>query len=982
MKQYFLTWFCLCLFMLPLVSSLHAQNRISGVVIDDQGLPLIGVNIVLSSDPSSGTITDADGSFNLNAEAGSVLVFSFIGMKEKEVVASNSFMTIQMENLASSLDEIVVVGYGVQKRRDVTGAVVSIGEKVFENRPAPSIVQSLQGTVAGLNISVLGSNAEGSEFQTRIRGGNSISASNVPLIVLDGVPYSGRFAEINPNDIQSIEVLKDASSTAIYGSRGANGVLLIQTKKGKKGEKVSINYDANIASTRAINIPKMMDGPTFYARKKEAGGDFTLTENEMFAVGGSTDWLDLILRDGLNQSHNLSLRGSGTQNRYFISGNYAKNKGIALNDEFERITVRFNFEQDFGNFLTIGTNTQFGRFDRSGQEADFSDAFLMNPLGVPYTETGDIRLLVWEDPIYGRNPLSALNEINNDLKSTLFTNNFVNVKLPIEGLSYRLNTGYTYETFVFQNYWGRNTFEGNRDNGRLEINNRNDTDWLVENILTYNKEVGRHNIFITGLYSAQSTQSERSSIDATDFPNDVLTFYQPNKGSFLSANATQVKTNNLSQMGRINYSYASKYLFTATLRRDGFSAFGEDQKFGLFPSIALGWNVANEGFFKSSAIGEVFNNLKLRASWGRNGNQAISAYSSLPVLRGYNYLSDEDKPLFGFFPSKLASPNLGWETTTSTNIGIDFGILDDRINGSVEVYESSTVDLLLERSIPAINGTSSIIENIGETSGNGVEVQISSVNVSKKKFSWSTDVNFVRFRNEIINVGLFDETGKPIDDIASTWFIGEPVSVNFDYIFDGIYQTGEVPPDAPFNSQPGYVRYKDVNGDGEITPDDRAIVGSRLPAFTAGMGNTFRMGNFSLFVFVNSVYGITRPNSLFGSHSVSYRQRQLDREFWSAETPINTFHANDGNASSNPLRMSFYERTDFVRLQDVSLSYRFPKAMLEKLKIAKLELYSNARNLITFTTWSGLDPEFVTSGTRQRAIPQTRQLMIGIRAGF
>lgn len=959
----------------------YGQSQVTGTVTDESGETLVGVS-VYEPVSAKGTITDVDGNFSIEVEMGSTLVFSYIGMEDIEVIVDSERLNIQMQDMASSLDEVVVVGYGVQKRRDVTGAVVSIGEEVFENRPAPNVIQSLQGTVAGLNISMLGSNAEGSEFQTRIRGGNSITASNNPLIILDGVPFGGSLSEINPNDVQSMEILKDASSTAIYGSRGANGVILIQTKRGIKGERVTINYDVNISTAQAINIPNMMDGPTFYERKLEAGGDFTLTENEMYAEGGSTDWLDLILRNGFNQSHNLSLRGASENTRYYISGSFARNEGIAINDQFQRSIVRVNFEQDIGEYITIGTNSQFGHFDRSGKEADFDDAFLMNPLGRPYTESGDLRLLVWEDPIYGRNPLSPINEVNVDIKNSLFTNNYVNIKLPIEGLSYRLNTGYNYETFNFQNYQGRNTLEGSVSNGRLNINNRFDIDWLVENIISYNRNFGKHAVFLTGLYSAQSTRIERTSIEATDFPNDVLTFYQPDKGSFLAASASQSQVNNLSQMGRVNYSYDSKYLLTATLRRDGFSAFGEGRKFGLFPSMAVGWNLAQESFFESSRLSNIFNNLKLRLSWGRNGNQAISAYASLPVLRGYDYLSDDDNPLFGFFPSRLGSPGLGWETTTSTNLGLDFGIMEDRIRGSLELYRSNTYDLLLERSIPAINGTSSIIENIGETNGYGVEFQISSVNVRKRNFSWSTDLNFVSSRNEIVNVGLFDDTGQPIDDVASEWFIGEPVSVNFDYIFDGIYQVGEVPPDAPFNSQPGYVRYQDLNGDGVITPDDRTVIGSRLPLFTAGIGNTFNFGNLSVFIFINSVYGITRPNFLLSTHSLSYRQNQLDREFWSESNPINTFHANDANGTSNPLRVRFYERTDFIRLQDLSLSYKLPGAWVERIGLARLEIYANLRNLITITNWSGLDPEFVTLGSRQRAIPQVRQYLIGVRTRF
>lgn len=970
-------------FLFLVLWDISGQEKIivTGQVTDDTGVPLIGV-AVFNTKTSQGTITDIDGMYEMQAETGTKLLFSYIGKEDMELAVTGNRMDIVMTDSGLTLEEVIVVGYGVQKKRDVTGAVASINEKTLENRPSPNVIQSLQGTVAGLNINALGSNAEGSEFQLRIRGSNSITASNTPLIVLDGVPYSGRFSEINPNDIQSIEILKDASSTAIYGSRGANGVMLIQTKKGRKGEKVSINYDVNMAVSRAINIPQMMDGETFFARKMEANGDFSFTENESHELGRSTDWLDLILRDGFNQSHNLSIRGAGEKTRYFISGNYAKNKGIALNDDFQRTTFRINFEQDLGSFLTVGTNTQYGFFDRSGKEANFDDAFLMNPLGVPYTESGDLRLLVWEDPIYGRNPMSPLNEINVDTKNSLFTNNYIQVSLPVKGLSYRLNTGFTYETSKFQNYMGRNTFEGLRDNGRLELNSRYDTDWLIENIINYQRDFGKHTLFLTGLYSAQSTGSERTSIEATDFPNDVLTFYQPDKGSFLTASASQIKANNLSQMARVNYSYDSRYLLTATLRRDGFSAFGEDNKFGIFPSLALGWNIANETFFVDSPVRNIVNNLKIRASWGRNGNQAISAYASLPSLRSYDYLTDDYSPLFGFFPSRLASPFLGWETTESTNVGLDFGLLEDRITGSLEIYHTQTTDLLLERSIPAINGTSSIIENIGETRGNGVELQISSVNVRKKKFSWSTDLNFVRDRSRIVNVGLFDDNGQPIDDVASTWFIGQPVSVNFDYVFDGIYQEGEVPPDAPFNAQPGYVRYKDINGDGLITPDDRTIIGTRIPNFAIGMGNTLNFGNFSLFVFLNSSYGATRPNFLLSSHALSYRQNQLDREFWSPDNPINTFHANDGNASSNPLRVRFYERTDFLRLQDLGMSYKLPAKVLKNIGLSRLEFYANARNLMTWTSWSGLDPEFVTLSSRQRAIPQTRQFLFGIRTSF
>lgn len=967
-----------------IISFTIVNGQVTGKVMDgESNTAFYGVAVQVKG-TLRGTSTDATGAFRIDAAQGEILSFSFLGYKTVEhTVTGPGEILITLYPDETILDEVVVVGYGVQKRSDVTGAVASINSKTLEERAEPNLIKSLQGAIAGLSVSVIGSDAEGSSTVTRIRGSHSITASNFPLVILDGIPYSGNWAEINPNDIESIEILKDASSSAIYGARGANGVILIQTRMARAGEKITVSYDASVTSYKAINIPKMMDGPTFYARKAEAGIGFSLTEQESYDAGEWTDWVKVALRNGLNHQHNLSIRGAGNNSRYFISGSYAGNQGIALNDNFTRTSLRINFEQDAGKYLVFGTNTSYGYFDRSGKEADFSDAYQLNPLGKAYTETGEIRLQTWEDNNYARNPLSSLNEINNDYKNSLITNNYLIVNFPIEGLSFKLNTGYTYDTYQFQNYQGRNTYEGAQANGILDINNRFDIDWIVENILSYNKTFGPHNIFLTGLYSAQRTRSESSSITASDFPNDVMTFYQPNKGSLLQATASQRQSSHVSQMGRINYGYDSRYLLTATVRRDGFSAFGDDTKYGIFPSLAVGWNIMNESFFANAGLDQLINNLKLRLSWGKNGNEAITPYSTLPVLRNIDYLTDDHTPAFGFYPSQLGSPALGWETTTSTNIGLDFGFLRNRIRGSVEYYTSRTFDLLLSRTIPSINGTSTILENIGETKGNGIEFQISSNNITGSKFRWSTDFNIVSYNNTLVDVGLYGEDGKPIDDIASLWFIGYPVNVNYDYVFDGIYQQGEVPPDAPFNSQPGYIRYKDLNTDGSITPeDDKEIIGSQIPAFTAGMNNTFTFGNLTMSVFLTGKVGETRSNWMLATHSLSFRRNQFDKDFWSTDNPINTYPANVPDGSVNPARMDFYQRTDFLRVQDINLSYRVPKDFINRFGLDRFDMYVNVKNLLTFTNWTGLDPEFVTSGTRQRAIPQTRQFVFGVRTSF
>ena len=971
-----------CTLVLSLVL-LPAMAQVKGTVIDGAtGEPFFGVSVLIKG-TTLGTDTQADGTFSVPANVGDILQFSFIGYVTQEVTVANlDPIRVILQEDVNLLEETVVVGYGTQKKSDVTGAVASFSSKQLEERPTTNLIQSLQGSVAGLNIAMTGSDAEGSNSVTRIRGNNSISASNKPLIILDGIPFDGSWSEINTNDVESIEILKDASSAAIYGARGANGVILIQTKKGKAGDKVVVSYNGYWSFNKGINIPKMMDAETFYQRKTEAGWNTAATEEQMHAAGKSTDWLDLALRYGHKMQHNVSVRGSGKSTRFYLSGNVTDNKGIAIGNKFQRYSFNINLDQDLGKWVKYGTSTRYGYFDRSGSYVNFSNAYLMNPLGVPYNEDGSIRLLTWEDNNYANNPLSALNEISNNVGQNFTTNNYLDVTFPVKGLTYRLNTGYTVSSRVSQRYQGLNTVDGSKNGGILAISNNYRKDWLIENILSYTRDFGKHTIFLTGLYSTQYSNSNSNSIDASGFPNDVMTYWQPNKANALSASAGSTTTTHISQMLRVNYSYDSRYLFTATARRDGYSAFGEDRKYGIFPSVAFGWNIAREPFIKDSGFGRAFNNFKLRLSWGKNGNEAIDAYATLPVLRGKNYLTDDYNPVYGFYPNQLASPILGWETTTSYNAGIDFGILKDRIKGTLDVYTTRTTDLLLERTIPSINGTNSLLQNIGRTKGHGIEFQISSVNVATKNFTWSTDFNIVHYSNEIVDVGLYDEAGNPIDDVASEWFIGYPVNVNYDYTFDGIHQVGETVSYTTPLSQPGFVKYKDLNDDKVIDSEDLSIIGSRIPLATFGMNNTFVYGNFSLSFFINGQFGALYPNYLKSVHTLSYRQNQLDKEFWTESNPINTYPKNVGDGSENTKRVSFYEKTDYVRVKDINFGYRLPKRWVETIGLQRAEVYCNVKNLYTWTTWSGLDPEFVTSGNNQRAIPQTFEVLFGLKLDF
>lgn len=990
------------MWMLSLSSSLHAQTwNINGNVTDEQGEPIIGANVVIQG-TGTGTITDVEGNFKLaSVTKGAVMEISFIGYISKTLqVKDASSLKIVLKEDNQALDEVVVVGYGVQRKSDLTGSVASVNSDVLESRPQVNLIQSLQGAVPGLNISVTGSNAEGSSTTTRIRGNNSITADNKPLVILDGIPFDGPWSEINPNDVESIEVLKDASSAAIYGARGSNGVILITSKRGKK-DRLTVSYDTYVTIDQPINLPRMMNGKEFYKYKSEAFkatnttppteenpepwlDNFTPTELAMYAAGQSTDWMKLATQTGIKQQHNLSFRGGANKTSYFISLNYTDVKGTAVGNEFKRYNVRFNLDQEFNSWLKFSTTTQLGRYDRSGSSASFWRAIKQVPLGRAYNEDGSLTLSATEDSssAFSINPLGSLNNKTKDIRAKVITNNVLEVKFPfIKGLSYKLNTGFTYQNSSYKNYQGLDTYEGASANGVLNTDDWHSEEWILENIISYQREFGKHRIFFTGLYSAQSKEYEQNTMEGKNFPNDVMYYYQISKAATMSGNSNYYKENHISQMGRLNYTYDDRYLLTLTARRDGYSAFGESSKFGVFPSAAIGWNISNESFFKDKPISETISNLKYRLSWGKNGNEAISAYSTLPNLSTYNYLNDDHTAQFGFYPSKLASPGLGWETTTSINTGFDIALWNGRIQSSFDIYWSKTKDLLLSRSIPTINGTGSITENRGQTRNRGFEFQITSNNITHKSFSWSTSFNLSHYRSEIVDVGLYDANGKPVDDVASKWFIGEPINVNYDYKIIGVWQiadpsnpTGQQDPNYR-NSYPGYVKYLDVDGN-DITTADKTIIGSAIPKVNMSLMNTFEYKNFTLSVFLTAQLGQTHLNALYDTSHNSYRQNRFLVDFWTPENPTNSYPKNSLNSDVNPEGASFYEKTDFLRISDVTLGYNFPQQWLRRTFIKRLNLYMNIKNLATITGWTGMDPEFLND---QLAAPPVRSFTFGLK---
>jgi TonB-linked SusC/RagA family outer membrane protein len=956
------------------------------VLVAESGDPVVGANVVArGTSPVIGTQTNERGEFSLRLPSATfTLVVSRIGFAQDTVALNGrTDVEIRLSRNALALSEVVVVGYGTQRRSDITGSVTSITPQRLEDKPNVSVEQALQGALPGVNVTMSSAGAEGN-LNIQIRGRNSISANTAPLVVVDGIPYNGSITEINPNDVASIEVLKDASSTAIYGARGSNGVILITSKRGATG-KPQVSYNGYAGTSQYANLPRLMNAQEFADFKcvrinngTNCNTALTQTEQRNLAAGVNTSWLDLATRTGNQQQHDVSVRGGSDDTKYYLGGAYLKVNGIANNDQIDRYTVRANLDQRLARWMTIGTNSQVSQIDRSGLAASFENAFFANPLVSPYEADGStIAVIPWpEDPVTN-NALEPLLAVNDDLTRRLFSSNYAQVTVPgVSGLTLRVNAGLDVANAEQGTYWGVNTQNGRAVQGRAQVRNNARRDWTWENVLRYQRGFGRHNLDLTGLYSRQGSTTDNDGLNGQGYPNDVLN-YRSTVPLLTTPVVSYVHYDLVSQMGRLNYGFDDRYLATFTVRRDGYSGFGANNKYGVFPSFALAWNVNNEAFFPWKEQVTAF---KLRASYGRNGNQAINAYQTLSQLDDRSYLNGETAAP-GYIPVTLGNPNLKWETTTSANFGVDLGLFNDRVRATVDAYSSRTRDLLLRRSISSVHGITTIFQNIGRTANRGLELQLQTVNVDRGGFEWSSDFNISANRNEIL-----DLYGDGKDDIASGWFIGRPITVNFEYQFDGIWQQGDnITGSAQPTAKPGDVKIKDVNGDGKISPEDRTFVGNAVPDYIASLGNTVRYKRLSLSAIVNTVQGVTRPNVLLGTNQVfsDVRRNTVYRQYWTPENPINTYPANSN--TSNPLSIGFYEDASFVRLRDLTLSYNLSPSRARRVGASSLRAYVNGRNLWTSTKWTGLDPELSATSNQsanQRAIPLERLWTGGVNVGF
>lgn len=992
---------------------------IKGTISDKTG-PIIGANVIIKG-TTNGVITDIDGNFTLeNVKKGDILQVSFIGYSTKEIkISNNNNLHIQLDEDTQSLEEVVVVGYGSQRKSDLTGGVTAVGEDKLGLVSTNNLMDKLAGQIPGLNIST--GNAQPGEDQTlRIRGNNSLTASNDPLIVMDGIPYSGSLGDIDPDIIESMSVLKDASSAAIYGSRGSNGVILIQTKKGRQG-KATVTYKGQVGMAETERRLDMMSGDEYlqylydYNHLKNGIPYDQLTPESVlgadelanYKAGRTIDWQDKMFRQALVTNHQISLTGGTESTTYMASISRLRQDGVVRNTGMKRTNISLNINQNLGKWLKIGMSMQAIQKEYGGELPYLEAGLKMSPFGTYSDEEGNLEYYPMSRNTLFYNPMSDCDAIEDKTNRNVFISTFADITLPVKGLSFRTNFGYNYRNNFVGTYYGRNTLTGSKVDGAASIENTHYWDYTWENILKYENTFGKHKIDATGLFSIQETSKQYSKQSAESFVNDEGGYHNMaggEKNKSLSSSLTETAL--LSYMIRLNYAYAGKYLLTLTGRSDGYSAFGANNKYAFFPSAAAAWNISSEEFMENTR--NWLDMMKLRVSYGANGNQGINAYQTLDRLSLTQYVwGDGGNTVNGvYLPTNgVGNPNLKWETTYTFNTGIDFGLFNGRLSGNIDFYIANTKDLLMNRTVPYMNGYRSILDNIGQTRNVGVEFALNSINIETKDFLWKTNVNFSLNRDKIVKL---QENGK--DDITNKWFIGEPTNVYYDYNVIGTWQTDDprwkclVEKDNAGNiisekwgyytddwkeiqkgAEPGSAKLEDVDGDGVITADDKKIIGSKLPSFLMSMTNNFTYKDFYMSFVLNGVFGQWRQ-----MHDQNFDRWMPEfnylsgMNYWTESNPTNEMTS----PSYVPYeKHSFYKRMNYVQLKNITIGYNIPKTFTQKLGITSARVDVSVNNVCTFSNIkNALNYDNAKANDDEKGVvvgyPTARSYMLGLNVTF
>ncbi|MFD0861604.1 SusC/RagA family TonB-linked outer membrane protein [Sungkyunkwania multivorans] len=956
----------------------YAQQTVSGIITDSQdGTPLPGVNVVVQG-TSIGTSSDFDGNYTIQVPNDSaVLVFSFVGYTNQEIaVGGRSTINVSLVEDVNQLGEVVVVGYGTTKRSDITGAVSSVKSEELNEFPVLNVEQALQGRAAGVAVQTNNGGEPGAPIAVRVRGNTSIGASSSSLIVVDG--FVGATLP-QPGDIESIEILKDASATAIYGSRGANGVILVTTKKGVKG-KPSIELNSTYSLQSVAQTLDLLNADQFATYQQAI--------NPAYVQGpANTDWQDLIYDSGSTANHQLSFSGGADNINYYASVNYFDQDGVVINSGFERFSFLSNIDSQVTEKLKMGANLFGSRSIKDGvsSQADTGGRGSGDVISLAYRFAPDLGILdadgnytfnsVGDDV---DNPFAvAVVSVDETKRDEFRANLYADYEI-IEGLTFKTTFGYSTVNETRGTFKPSSLITSAGDQGGIAgIANLKRSNTLSENYLTYNKQFGKSDITLLAGYSYQNTITERSSAGAQGFITNSVSYQNLGQGAVpLTPSSEFQQREIISQFGRLNYGFDDKYLLTLTVRRDGASNFAANEKYSFFPSGALGWRVSNEDFLKDN---EVISNLKLRASYGVTGNPAIQPYQSLASFRDI-YAVVGDQTVNALVPRQAANPNLKWETSYQTNFGLDLGFLDNRFSLSLDVYNIDTEDLILrDASIPEYFGFEvASFKNIGEISNKGVEIALTTRNISNENFSWTTDFNWSRNRNRIEKLIEGDDIildaspGHFIQDETHILREGEPVGVFYGFVYRGVYQGGAFPDGtASFSSNAGDELFADLNGDGIINSNDKTIIGDPNQDWTAGLTNTFRYKNLDLTIFFQGAYGgdiFSFTNLELASGGSNATTEALD-----AWTPTNT-NTNVPSAANREKRITsrFVYDGSYIRLKNIALGYNLPTNIVEKLGMDKIRLGISGQNLWTITDYPGADPEvsYRASGNQNSNVNQ------------
>ncbi|MFP9116035.1 SusC/RagA family TonB-linked outer membrane protein [Flavobacterium sp. RHBU_3] len=1002
---------------------MQAQNiSVTGTVTsaeDKLGVP--GVNVVIKG-TTNATTTDFDGNYTISVPSGTVLVFSSVGFKTQEITVTGTTLNVTLESDTKQLEEVVVVGYGAQRKEAVTGSVVSIKGEQLREMPAANITQALQGRLAGVELAQT-STKPGATMQIRIRGTRSLNASNDPLVVLDGIPFAGSLSDLSSDDIKSIEILKDASATAIYGSRGANGVILVTSNKGQKGGEAHFTYNGYFGTKEVFSYYPMMNGPK-YAKLRTAAGMYTNGLDEADDV--NTNWQDLFYRTGTMQNHYMGVSGGTPKGSYNFSTSYYKEEAVIPLQDYQRVTLQGSLDQEIGLFR-FGFTSNNNYSINNGNSLNMYGVLSMSPLANPYNEDGSwkrtVRMPLDEQWVYSKYTLEHLGDKYVDKTKAFSSYNtlYGEVKIPwVDGLKFRTNLGGTVRTSNSGSYTGEGVFSTTADTPSVaSIGNSLTTNWTIENLLTYDHTFSeKHKVNAVALYSAQENMYNSSSISAKNIPSDAFQFYNLGQAqgevTINPANQAYQKSGLLSYMGRVMYSYNDKYMLSATMRSDASSRLAPGHQWHTYPAVSAGWNIKGESFLKESKTIDL---LKLRVGYGETSNQSVDPYKTLGLLstRPYNFGGTYST---GYYVSQLPNPKLGWEYSKTWNYGVDFGFFNSRITGTVEYYVQDTNNVLLSVGLPATSGVSSYTANIGATQNKGFELTLNGLIIDNPDgFSWDAGINLYANRNKLVSLA----SGATRDE-SNWWFVGHPINVIYDYQRVGLWQEGDpyiailepgAANDPTVDNGLGMIKVKytgEYNDDGTpvraIGTDDRQIMDVN-PKYQGGFNTHFNYKGFDLGIVGAFQNGGILISTLYGSagylNLMDGRRGQVDVDYWTPDH-TNTRYPNPKSqrSSNNPKYGSTlgYFDGSYVKIRTISLGYTFKQDFLKRNGVQKLRLYSTLQNpWVIYSPYhkaTGMDPETNSYGDENSAVssyqrrlltqgvntPVTRNLMIGMNITF